>query len=109
MTNQATPRPWSINKTYPNQIEHPEMFGFRGQFKIAECRFSQSLVRSADIKEAEANAKLIVKAVNCHDELVEALKDISDLDNHMIGKYDGQIQWAVNRAKQALSKAQEEL
>lgn len=27
--------------------------------------------------EAEANANLIVKAVNCHDKLLEALKDIA--------------------------------
>ena len=47
----------------------------------------------------EADAERIVKAVNCHDDLVEALKELLTGN----GEY---IIWAVNRGLEALAKAE---
>lgn len=48
-----------------------------------------------------ANATFIVKAVNCHDELVEALKIALDIID---GKIEHNV-WADNKIQQAVKKA----
>ena len=53
------------------------------------------------IIETEANAKLIVKAVNCHDDLVEALKRALNCENK-----NGILSIpCIEQMKQALEKA----
>jgi len=47
---------------------------------ISECDFRDSA------KESEANAKLIVKAVNSHYKLIEALKNICEAQGNGIEK-----------------------
>lgn len=56
MTDQATKRPWRVGRAH----------GIKGVYNIMCDEISD--------EEDIANARLIVKAVNCHDELVEALK-----------------------------------
>lgn len=79
MTNQtkdqATPRPWEIKLYHQDEIN------------IVSCIDGQ--YRSiADIVGAMPidmeNARLIVKAVNCHDELVEALKEAKKAINEQM-------------------------
>lgn len=66
MKTQATPRPWELNPSQINTIEHNE---------INIC------MTCGD--NAIANAKLIVKAVNCHDELIAALGEtMTDKENN---------------------------
>ncbi len=59
-------------------------------------------VEVESIEEAEANAECIVKAVNCHDDLVEALKGIIR-GAHWYTEI-GEKEMAV--AKQALARAE---
>ena len=99
--DNATPRPWHtrsgdcciriVEKSLPEG------------FSVTICELS---IGSFNF---EANAKLIVKAVNCHDELVEALKEAhAMLENVGIekGQYYGK---AINKVDQALSKAESDL
>lgn len=77
MNNQATPRPWRF-KIYTE---------FHIKFTCIESNDGRicKIKHYPHYGDTEANAKLIVKAVNCHDELVsvlnnteEALKVIAD-------------------------------
>ncbi len=56
---------------------------------------------SGDFSRVEANAAFIVKAVNCHDELVEAAREalswITNIDNS--AKVVGQLRKALEKAK----------
>lgn len=65
MTNQATNRPWSITR-HSNPDCSCRYLSFEGR---EICTFYN------DVEENMANAKLIVKSVNCHDELVRVLKE----------------------------------
>lgn len=69
--NTATPRPWAITERHATQNVRDPMFWekdvIKGGIRVAKCAgFGKN--------EAEANAQLIVKAVNSHEKLVEALK-----------------------------------
>lgn len=57
----ATPRPWTVG------ADTADVIGANG-FAVV-CDYELGIEREA----AEANAALIVHAVNCHDELVAAL------------------------------------
>lgn len=59
----ATPRPWSISRSFPEYINGPD-----GK-TIIDCNGPQAS-NVLDI----ANAALIVRAVNAHDTLVKALE-----------------------------------
>ena len=60
--------------------------------------------------EAEANAERIVKAVNCHDELVEALKGIKEptgtWSNDKVTYLQNVIDHTIELAQQALARAE---
>ena len=47
---------------------------YSGEFEIADCALGEKRQPGLTITEAQTNAERIVKAVNCHDDLVEALK-----------------------------------
>lgn len=92
MTNQATPRPW---KSIGRDIETVTGDPVASTYGLNDS-------------EEKANAKIIVKAVNCHDELVEALNGMiqhfQDVDEYTKPHAYKRFQMA----KLALSKAQEE-
>lgn len=117
--DQATPRPWEAEHT------HIEMYGTkpikRGwhimhrnkPFEIDRDDFEMvvglnGFEYNGSHEKIEANARLIVTAVNCHDELTNALKAMV----HYYGEctiqcQGGDIAPCVHKlAKQALSKAQ---
>lgn len=83
MKDQSTPRPWRISQ--PASITMP-----RNKNIISGIGDSGGWSALADTcnngpdHNSEANALLIVKAVNCHDELVEELKSL-------INNYRGQL------------------
>ncbi len=57
-------------------------FGVRvNDMEIADCVLGNVRQPGMTITEAQANAERIVKAVNCHDDLVEALNSWSELQD----------------------------
>lgn len=64
MTTQPTKRPWHITKI--GNIRSSNDIG------IANMDYFEK-----SVEEYKANSELIIKAVNCHDELVEALKELN--------------------------------
>lgn len=58
MSDEATPRPWATS----------------GRFVYADGRAVSDCFKNTP--EAEANARLIVRAVNAHEALVTALRDL---------------------------------
>lgn len=92
---QATKRPWIVSDN---------------KFEITEID-NDSIICATDFidipkKIYKANARLIVKAVNCHDELVEALKGVVRAIEYLNGTTKHSILY--NNAKQALSKTESE-
>jgi hypothetical protein len=57
--------------------------------------------------DAEANAAFIVRACNCHDELVEALEKLLDLDWQILAQCDrdNSVNPRLAKARSALAKA----
>ncbi len=76
MSTKHTPTPWfieRINKQAPSIVHIVSRKGGTISDEVAS-------VYCADAgSEQEANAKFIVKAVNCHDELLAALKEYQRL------------------------------
>jgi len=77
-TDKTTPRPWIV--ACINEIHD-----HRAKFDSSGARIGDTPNRIAKIEypyanedEQEANAVLIVRAVNCHDSLVEACEQISE-------------------------------
>lgn len=74
---QATPRPWKIGKSLTGD-RTPWISNEKGNISICIiddiARSSNDTTRKQEDEINIANARLIVKAVNCHDELVEVLK-----------------------------------
>ena len=86
--DNATPRPWRMTQTsMPSQL----------LLQGGELKDGNSF----SIQMSKENAGLIVKAVNCHDELVQALKEA----DAVLTNQDGRVKEII---KQALSKAESE-
>lgn len=64
----ATPRPWYMEELNPDEFDITTRQGGK-TIAMVDC----------DAEECKANASLIVRAVNAHDALVEALKNARDL------------------------------
>jgi len=73
MKEQATPRPWKRGKA--NKALFILAAGDRANPTITVAELYSTLSRN----EREANAELIVTAVNAHDALVEAMKKARSL------------------------------
>jgi hypothetical protein len=95
----ATARPWSLHWDDETVIVVADRGAMATQIYIASC-----LERGSDpdedrpTEEAKANAALIVRAVNCHDELLAALKEVVAISDR---KHD-----AWDKAKAAIAKAE---
>ena len=91
-TDNATPRPWGIGLTVNGSkrimAEH---------WPVADI----AIDRTSFQKEHEANAELIVRAVNAHDELVKACKGLLKLAY----KATNDDSW-IEIAEQAIAKAE---
>lgn len=116
MSKEHTPTPWRIedNTTLIWGACNPDDLSSYGMgYPVAECRItpiSQSSWCNAPYSdEGEANAAHIVKCVNMHDELVEALKEINNLnENHSpFGgeMYRDRIDMAWELVRETLKKA----
>lgn len=85
--DKATPRPWAIEKVK----------GF--DKKLVYCKINGANVYKSSVAGTdEANAELIVRAVNAHQDLVEALK-------MLVRRYDFQDDDQA-QAEQAIAKAE---
>jgi hypothetical protein len=112
MSEEARPTPIPWLWTYSG----PVMSGKYHQ-PIAIAQYdAENLIAGCfgDVKGGEpvaiANAKLIVRAVNCHEELVAALKEITECAEHWKhwADYDRRPE-ALLRARTALAKAEKDL
>lgn len=101
-TQEATARPWGLGAGVGSELSH-SVFGDAGLQIICDCDFSSDVDRSA------ANAALIVRAVNSHDALIEALQavlaDIAEYEriNNLAPNPGRKDCWqSVTRARAAL-------
>ena len=93
-TTTHTPIPWFVNGPFHIQADtHTEI-----PVIVADVL----PLRSGDVKERDANADLICRAVNCHEDLLEACK-LSLKILEYLGKKDlvgfQTIQDAINKAE----------
>lgn len=98
--DQATPRPWNCNigkyllkiSGYPRQVI---------QISESESDHQIAIVNAGSL-EGETNARLIVKAVNCHDKLLSALKAVSKCERgvHLSADVVFNMMEAINEAEQ---------
>lgn len=95
MTTKHTPPPWQINPFNSSQICDRDVSG-RGCMTLASMRGGTKV-------ERQANAAVIVRAVNAHDDLVAALQAIASDENIM-----STTTWARTIARAALAKAKGE-
>lgn len=108
-TPTPTPRPWTVFRCGFCQQDNGEKYacGFNGSSLDASMDECHHTLLHAD-------AKLIVKCVNAHDELVEALKQAKEvLSNHFF-YHDEEDEYnnddvieAHNKCEQALAKVKE--
>ena len=114
--DNATPRPWKVNPEGQEEYK-------TGSWEItSNIKFGEdpddtcvALCYSYNAQDAEANARLIVKAINCHDELVEALKKSQSALNSVLKYSHGddlvdlhdEAYYANIKINEALSKANE--
>ena len=73
--SKATPRPWIVEGTLVYALEQD---GWRGGKPAMRNRFSASMARGPATPDAEleANAELVVRAVNSHDAMLASLKEL---------------------------------
>lgn len=99
--------PWQIDEDYPNCIQtsgNPDM-------EVCECSimiWDGHKMHTAGYGEDEANAALIVRAVNSHQALVEALEKIARIENQEFGNDWEEIEQARSIAQAALSALREQ-
>ena len=100
MTQSHTKTPWRVRDSGRSWIDITQEMS---KFEIAHIK-----ALTHNRKEYEANAAFIVKAVNCHDELMDALENAIDMlrfhcqpSNAMAGEYMD----ALNQADAALAAA----
>ena len=71
-----TPTPWNYDITAGNSFS----IYCEGTIKTIASVLFKDVNYMPNEKEAEANAKFIVKAVNSHDKLIEALKSLVGME-----------------------------
>ncbi len=105
MADNATPRPWTL-KPYGEVVQEDEF----GANIVAACGRKIRRTRTVTT-EQEANARLIVKAVNERQELLDALKLCYDVIDEVtaegLAEYIGvdRVTDAYQAARRALAKA----
>jgi hypothetical protein len=84
--SEHTPLPWSVLESDADArepfvaVSEPDEYGNAPDLHIAVCHYSGNnydpATLAADKAKAKANAEFIVRACNCHDELLEACKEL---------------------------------
>ena len=96
--SEHTPVPWTLRRL-PSAIIAIEW----------DTRILATVLPGADLEEAQANADLIVQAVNCHEELLEACKKMLLWYGGMAddAEVSDGARHAADAAKAAIAKAKE--
>lgn len=84
----ATPGPWLASNRMSRTHNHPERFWER-HIHAADDLTLVGTASGASPDEAEANAELIVRAVNSHADLLAALKAVTEHMDRAGGDCDG--------------------
>ncbi len=93
---QHTPTPWKLHDMETATVVGPD------HLAIADCN-----ARSRSTDECIENAAYIVRAVNCHQELLESLREVTAmLEGAYDGKEDEEVTLAVTSALKAIAKAE---
>lgn len=109
--NKHSPIPWHIGLK-----PGPYVYGSSGE-EIADCRGIVLEDEDIGTPENKANAAFIVKAVNCHEELLATLKELNTINLTLLGYYGNLIDLRVvgdefggyrERVEQAIAKAEAE-
>ena len=90
-------------------VKHPARILGNGNFIASTCKFREDEDCPSELEEA--NARLIVKAVNCHELLLSALKEarcqlhgnLGDLVDHFEIKHTRGV---IDTVEEAISKAE---
>jgi hypothetical protein len=80
-TDQHTPTPWKARKEYSNRWRIESEREGLIPLSVAQVVLTVSEVGCGEESENDANAAFIVRAVNCHEELLEALKGMLEYVN----------------------------
>lgn len=107
MTDASTPRPWHVYDDRQFTV-YPGIGAAKDSVVIFGLKNEQCGVRGDTLEARKANAALIVRAVNAHDDLVAALRRISDIAQTILMRGDvaygvGQI---IGQCEDALKKAE---
>ena len=102
MKSKHTPTPWHHNEDL-SLHETQLIYGPDG-YLVADCGRIQRRTK----EETSQNAAFIVRAVNAHDDLVDALESFPDLHNGRVSETDlleAARDWFWGVAQPALAKA----
>lgn len=107
MTPKHTPTPWKIGQrsTHDNTIAITSTHAISESKQQEICRVSPAPFYDDN---QETNAAFIVRAANCHDELVKALNALLRCPDLTLENLERETLDAINEAKQALAKAKGE-
>lgn len=98
-----TPTPWVYDRMGKNTVSTTNISGESGRFVCATGGHSDNRLPDHGLSENEANAAHIVKCVNAHDKLVEALRDVLTAYDSWGGyNDDGFDDDLISRARAAL-------
>jgi hypothetical protein len=100
MDSRHTPTPWSLNEQTVKSPPYELTVAFCGG--AAGCSGTDGRIITR--QEAEANAALIVRAVNAHDDLVAALRNLISMADFFMT--DAPQRVAIEEAQAALAKAE---
>ena len=99
MTDKATPRPWEVFA--PHQLADSLRI-FSGTHCIGSIGNSED-----SVEVTNANAALIVKAVNLHDELLKTIQQMKDLISSGNWEVESEINNLEDSLDYILTKAKE--
>lgn len=107
----ATPRPWLRAGKYvwKSGKKNANVCACGEPHKGDFVDYTELSISSPDFEEAQANAALIVRAVNAHDDLVETLRDIEGMIAgcpDVPQNPDSLVQMVLAHARAALAKAE---
>ena len=105
MTIKHTPTPWNLESEVNPDGDETIVMAHGYEWRICDMYYKPDDGMSCDIETAQANAALIVRAVNAHEDLIEALEIAEVIAERSV--IDGKApRGALNTIRAALAKAQ---
>lgn len=75
--SEATPRPWRVDPNHPTDVQDAsgrEILSCIWKDEVGDTWVIRGIIAAQSEDERDANAALIVRAVNAHDDLIVALE-----------------------------------